>query len=196
MSAPARTTRADRVLEAATAGREVAWRGAPGVGAALLAEVAGIGVVAIALGVLGLLVFVGFVALAPAPSSPGAAPDPVAVGGFVAFVVAVLAVGPPLVLDALELSHTRYAATRDGLVLVSGVLFPRATLVRPPFSKVERKPGVAGTVDLGECEHAPLDAAGRASAAASERLWTRLRGLGLEADRAAAVLASLAPARA
>lgn len=185
------SAKADELLVAAIAGREIAWRGAPSVSAALLGELAGLGVVGLGLGSLGLLVFIGFVALAPAVGGSEPAVDPVAVGGLVAFLIALLALGPPLVLDTLDLRNTRYAVARDGLILIEGIVFVRARLVRPPFAKLELKPDGSGTIILGEVDQTKLDASGQASG--SERLFTRLRGLGSQAGDAFAALEKLQP---
>jgi hypothetical protein len=123
---------------------------------------------------VGLLVFTGFVALAPT-SAADAPVDPAAIGGIAVFLVALLALGPPLVLDALDLARTRYAVTRRGVVVVEGILFVRAKRVKPPFPALALVAGRGGTVQLGEVPVEEVDGGGE------EKLFTRLRGLGADA---------------
>jgi hypothetical protein len=185
-----REARSDSLLEKAIQGEELIWRGRPSVAAALLDEVRGTGLGCIVIAVLGLLVALA----APLVNPQKTGPDLVTAAGVALFAVALLAVGPPVVLDSLDLRRTRYAVTQDALWIVDGIVFLKLKRVKPPFTTLELKAGIGGTVVLGEVEQERLDRdLGRAG---SEKLFTRLRGLEAGGPQALAALQRIHPAQA
>jgi hypothetical protein len=175
----------DRLFRAAVGDARLRWEGTPRVGETLLAEL-GCMVVPMGFFAIGGLVLLARASLLDATermrqvhasSPPGALV--ITVGGIILSMFFL----PGLVLEWLNLLHTVYYVTDEGVVIVDGSLLRRARRFKVPASlDLAASQGRAGSIEFGDIEYEEIDARGRV--VRRESLPLRFRGLGAEASKA------------
>jgi hypothetical protein len=101
---------------------------------------------------------------------------------------------PGLVLEWLNLLHTAYYVTDDGVVIVQGAFIRRARRFKVRAGNaISRSDAKGGSIEFGDVEYEEIDAKGRV--VRRESLPLRFRGLGKETASAFEAVVKSIPAQ-